>query len=211
VASQWYVSGTTLPVGTDAAIKAKIIKKFELKGTIGTTPVKLTATGLSCTACKITNAVVTSGTTPVAMGKGKIKFTGVTVDLPNENCTVRNETKTGEIGVIETKALEVHADFMNTANTVAYQQFFPESGSVFATIRLEGGECAAIAGSYNVTGTVFSKAINATGVNAVSQENEFSPAIQTEAGAVLSLGANPAELTGTGAFELESAAEYNAH
>jgi hypothetical protein len=122
---------------------------------------------------------------------------------------VRNGTKTGEVGVIETKPLQIHFDWIHGVG--AFTQLFPESGSVFATIRLEGGDCAAIAGSYILTGTLFSKAKSDTGVNAVSQENEFSRAIQTEAGAVLSLGANPAALTGSYALELESGAEYNVH
>jgi hypothetical protein len=209
-AAQWYTGaspGTTLPVGTDQAITASIGThpvigaKFELTTSIGGTPIVLTATGLECIGCKITNAVVTSGTTPVAMGKGKIKFTGVTADAPT-GCTVRNTTATGEIGVIETTPLTIHADFMN--GTVAYQQFVPEAGATmnFATIWLGGGNCSGIEGSYNVRGTLFSEAKNPTGVQAATQENVFSQAIQTTAGAELKLGSVKAELTGTGIFSI---------
>jgi hypothetical protein len=209
-AAQWYTgtgSGTTLPVGTDQAITASIGThpvigaKFQLKSEVGTTPIELTATTVKCEGCKITNAVVTSGTTPVAMGKGKIRFEGVTADAPT-GCTVRNETATGEAGVIETKPLVVHADFMS--GTTAYQQFFPEAGATtnFATIFLGGGNCSGIEGPYNVKGTVFSEAKNATGVQAGTQENVFSPAVQTATGAELKLGAKKAELTGTGIFSI---------
>jgi hypothetical protein len=201
-AAEWYTgtgSGTTLPVGTDQAITASIGTKFQLNSSVGGTPVELTATGLECVGCKITNAVVTSGTTPVAMGKGKIKFTGVTADAPT-GCTVRNESSTGTVGVIETKPLVVHADFM--IGSVAYQQFFPETGTNFATIFLGGGNCSGIEGPYNVKGTVFSKAVNATGTQATTQENLFSQAIQTEAGAELKLGSVKAELSGSGIFSI---------
>jgi hypothetical protein len=207
-AAQWYTGaspGTTLAVGADQAITATIGThpvigaKFQLKSEVGTTPIELTATDLECVGCKITNAVVTSGTTPVAMAKGKIRFVGVTADAPT-GCTVRNESATGDVAEIETKPLVVHADFMS--GTAAYQQFFPETGATFATVYLEGGNCTGIAGPYNIKGTVFSEAKNATGVQATTQENMFSPAIQTTAGAELKLGAKKAELTGTGIFSI---------
>jgi hypothetical protein len=209
-AAEWYTGaspGTTLPVGTDQAITATIGThpvigaKFRLSASIGGVPIEFTATGVGCVGCKITNAVVTSGTTPVAMAAGVIKFTGVTLDTPT-GCTVRNETATGPVGVIETKPLTVHADFMS--GTVAYQQFFPTAGATgtFATIYLEGGNCSGIAGPYNVKGTLFSEAKNATGVQAATQENVFSQAVQTAAGAELKLGSVKAELTGTGIFSI---------
>jgi hypothetical protein len=217
-AAQWYTGaspGTTLPVGTDQAITATIGThpvlgpKFTLHGVISNKPIDLTATGLECVGCSITNAVVTSGTTPVAMGKGKIKFTGVTADEPS-GCTVRNGSETGAVGVVETKALQVHADFMHEGK--AFQQFFPEAGATktFATVYLEGGECKAIAGPYQVTGTVFSEAKLKTGESSATQENVFSPAIQTTTGAELKLGENKAELTGTGIFSIGGTA-FNVH
>jgi hypothetical protein len=216
--AEWYTgsgTGTTLAVGTDlpitAAIKSGTV--FTLKSIIGTKPIELTATGLECVGCNITNAEVTSKAGAAAMGKGKIKFTGVTAMTPS-GCTIRNGSKTGAVETVETKALQVHADWMNEAGTIAYQQFFPETAGseVFATIYIQGtGECESIQGSYNVTGTVFSQAANATGVGAVSQENTFSPAIQTATGGALKLGANAAEFSGSGVFTLENHAEYNVH
>jgi hypothetical protein len=205
-AAQWYTgtgTGTTLAgeqaitasIGTNSEVGAK----FVLKSTIAGKTVELNATGVECVGCKISNAEVTSTAGKVAIGKGKIKFSGVTAVKPT-GCTVRNKTETGTAGVIETNALEVHADWMES--TTAFQQFFPESGTTFATVYLGGGECEAIEGPYNVTGTVWSQAANATGVQEASQANTFSPAIQTKAGAELKLGANKAELTGTGVFSI---------
>lgn len=214
-AAEWYTGaspGTTLSgdtainatIGTDPVVGAK----FKLTSAVAGTPIELTATGLECVGCQITNSVVTSGTTPVAMGKGKIKFTGVTADAPT-GCTVRNETSTGTVGVIETKPLTVHADFMS--GTVAYQQFFPETGTNFATVYLGGGGCAGIEGPYNVKGTVFGKAANATGVQATTQSISFGPPIQEVAGAELKLGSVKAELTGTEYPSLTSGSAFGIH
>jgi hypothetical protein len=207
-AAEWYTGaspGTTLSgdqaitvsIGTDPVVGAK----FQLKSTIGTTPIEITATGVQCVGCQITNSVVTSGTTPVAMGKGQLKFTGVTADAPT-GCTVRNENATGTVGVIETKPLALHADFMS--GTAPYWQLFPQAGvtTPFATFYIDDGNCVGISGSYDLKGTVFGQAANATGVQAATQGNKFSPAIQSETGAELKLGSAKAELTGTAIFSI---------
>jgi hypothetical protein len=68
---QWYVGGTTVAVGRDLTLKGKITQKIVIGGSAGRTGVKVTATGLSCSACKITNGVVTSDTTPTVMAMGR--------------------------------------------------------------------------------------------------------------------------------------------
>lgn len=207
-AAKWYTGSTEAGVKELTETKAITAKvgshpvigsKFELNGTIGTNnvPLKLTATGLECSGCTIKNAEVTGKAGKVAVGEGKIKFTSVTVDEP-VNCTVSDEN--GVAGQVITKALTVHADWMHEGK--AYQNFFPTTGTVFATLKLAGTGCSAIAGSYNVTGTVYSEAVNKTGVFKTAQNNIFSPAIQTTTGAELKLGGKKAELTGTGIFEL---------
>jgi hypothetical protein len=211
-ASQWY-SGTTA-AGVSAVSGAQTIKAkmgttagigtvFKLTANIGGTPLEFTATGLECVGCIIANEAVTGKTEPVATGKGTIKFTGVTVMTPT-GCTVRNG-EGGTIGVVETKPLTVHADFMHEGK--AFQQWFPTTNSTFATLFIEGGGCIAIKGPYQVTGTLFSEAVNLTGTMAQEQAIKFSSAIQTTTGAALKLGANAAELTGTGIFEVPNAKE----
>jgi hypothetical protein len=210
-AAEWYTGatgGTTLAkdleVKASIGVHPEIGEKFTLHSTIGKQSIDLTATGVECIECFITNEKVTSNTTTaVAMGKGKIKFTGVTAMEP-EGCTVRNKNATGTIGVVETTPIFVHADFMHEGK--AFQQWFPQSGAgtTFATIYIEGGKCEAIEGPYNVTGSVFSEAKNPTSTFATTQEIVFSQAIQeTAAGTTggLSLGTNAAQLTGTGKFK----------
>jgi hypothetical protein len=206
VGAQWYVNGVTL--NQDLAVKGKLKSKFTVLSTIGGKQVHFTATGLDCVACVITNAAVTGNTAKTAIAKGRIKWTGVTLDSP-KGCTVRNKTETGAVEVLETTSLVIHFDWM--IGTKAYAQFMPESGSTLATAYLEGGECAAIEGPYNLTGTLFGKASNETGVEAVEQGFEFSPAIQTETGAALKLGSNAAELSGAAGLELESGSAFGAH
>jgi len=204
-AAEWYTGaspGTTLTgdqaitasIGTHPGIGAK----FRLISVIGI-DIELTATGVECIGCQITNSAVTEKIPAVAIGKGKLKFTGVTADAPT-GCTVRNENSSGQVGVVETKPLTVHADWMEESK--AFQQWFPQSGTVFATFYVEGGGCAAITGSYNLKGTLFSEAKNATGVQAAVQEVVFSPAIQTTTGAELKIGTQRADLTGTIAFSI---------
>jgi|GEM_PF-2694480 len=224
VAAQWYTGAgpTTLAVGTTKTVTGKVAehpvigKKGELTTTIATLPVKLTSTGFECVGCTIQNKAVngkkeTEPTTTekanvIAYGSGKIKFTGVTVDEP-VNCTVKS-SETGTAGVIETKDLVIHGDWMDTnkENSKAFIQFLPKAGptAAFASFFLEGEGCKAIKGTYNVTGSVFGESANNTGVGAVTQNLTFSPAVQTTTGAQLKVGANTANFTGTGAFSLSS-------
>jgi hypothetical protein len=205
-AAQWYTGaspGTTLAgeqaLTTSIGEYPELGKKWTWHWSFFGLTIHITVTGLECVGCKISNAEVTAKAGKIAIGRGKLKFTGVTAMAPS-GCTIRNATETGTVGVIETKPMVVHADWMNT--TKAYQQFFPETGSSFATIYIEGGGCEAIEGPYNLTGTLFGEAKNPTGVQAGTQEVVFSPAIQTAAGGELKIGTTPFEMTGTGAFSI---------
>jgi hypothetical protein len=204
-AAQWYTgSGTGTTLAGDQALTATvgthptIGTKFQLLAEIGATPFTLTATGLECVECKITNAEVTSRAGKVAMGKYKIKLTGVTVDTPT-GCTVRNGAG-GAVGVVETKPLVIHADWMHEGK--AFLQFNLESGSSFGTVYIEGGNCAGFSGPYSIKGSLFAEAKNATGVQASSQELVFSQAIQETTGAELKLGSKKLGLTGTAIFSI---------
>jgi hypothetical protein len=207
--AEWYIGaspGSTLTEDRGLSASAKSGTTFTLHGTISGTSVDLTMTGLECVECKITNSPVTEKSGAVAMGKGKLKFTGVTVDTP-VGCTVRNGSSSGSVGLIETKPLVFHADWMHEGKW--FQHWFPASSNVIATFLLEGGSCP-VAGTYNLKGTVFSEATNNTGVQAVAQEFVFSPVIQTTAGAEMTLGPNAAELVGTGVFSAGGIA-FGAH
>jgi hypothetical protein len=196
-AAQWYTgtgTGTTLSGGQGITVDLGLGKTFSLRGVVAGKAVTLTATGVECLSCFITNSEVTSKAGKAAFGQGQIRFTGVTADLPR-GCTVR-EKETGPAGTITTKNLVVHADWM--IGSVAYQQFLPESGSVLATVFLEGGECEAIEGIYSVTGTLFSEATFWTGTQTDPQSIAFSSAIQAATGGALKLGSNAAEFSGIG-------------
>lgn len=208
--AEWYIGaspGSTLTEDRTLTAAVAAGTSFTLHGTVSATGVDLTMSGLECVGCKITNAPVTEKAGAVAMGKGTLKFTGVTADLPT-GCTVRNGSSTGAVGVIETKPLILHADWMHEGKW--FQHWFPASGTVIATIWLEGGNCAPIAGAYNPKGTVFSEAKNNTGVQAASQEFVFSPVIQTTAGGEMTFGTSVAELAGTGVFSAGGIA-FGAH
>jgi hypothetical protein len=220
VPAQWYTGTTaagvtTLPVGTSQPVTATVGNHLEigtkgrLKGTIGEKAIEITSTGIECVECKIENkaAVTTGKPNVVAYGTGKIRFTGVSVDSP-KSCKVTSEEKDKSGNPIEgqilTKSLVIHGDFMDNevpTNQHAFIQFLPaEAKTIFAQFTLEGGECEAISGPYNVTGSVFGESKLNTGEAAASQELLFSPAIQKTAGAELKLGGNLAEFTGTGIF-----------
>ncbi len=202
--AEWY-TGTApgMTLNEDRALTATvgshpvIGNRFSLFTEVGGISLDLTMTGLECVACKITNAEITNKAGAAAMGKGKLKFTGVTADNP-EGCTIRNGSSNGTAGTIETKPLVFHADWMHEGKW--FQQWLPEAGHVYAVIWIGGGGCASIEGAYELTGTLFSEAKNATGVQAAAQEFIFSPAIETTTGAELKFDANPAELTGIGVF-----------
>jgi hypothetical protein len=213
-AAEWYTgtteAGVTTLVGSKVinaavAVHPEIGSKGRLKGTVGANkvPITITSTGISCVECTIENKEVTGKAGKVAYGSGKIRFTGVTADTPT-GCTVSSEA--GVAGEILTRKLVIHGDWMAEGNEHAFIQFIPEAGetAAFAQLKLSGGECTAIAGPYNVTGTVFGESVNNTGKAATAQQAVFSPAIQTTAGASLKLGGNAAEFTGTGSFSLAS-------
>jgi hypothetical protein len=213
-AAQWYLGtapGTTLALGTSKAMEGKATENGVLKTEIGGLPVELESTAFKCEGCKIENKAVTSLTPPIAYGEGKILFENVTVKKP-VGCTVTGETGAGKI---LTKQLTIHADWMDTTagNEHAFVQFIPAAGAstTFAQFELSGGECAAIGGKKNVTGSVFGESTNNTGVAAESQVIKFSEAIQTTSGGGLFVGIKPATFKGAGSFNLTSKELFNIH
>src|SRR5262249_52870385 len=138
----------------------------------------------------------------IAFGSETLRFTGVTVDTP-KNCTVISED--GVVGNLLTKPLFLHADWMDKdAPAKAFIQFIPQKGAVasFAQFELGGAGCAGIAGKKNFTGSLFGELKAGTNVLLREHEIEFSPTIQTTAGAGLFVGLKPAVVTGTTGFSL---------
>jgi hypothetical protein len=204
--AEWYTgagAGVTLAGEQNLTASIKSGTTFTLMTTILGTTVHLTATGVECVGCKISNAEETSKAGAIAIGKGNLKFTGVTAMEPT-GCTVRNGSSTGAVGVIETKPLIVHGDWMVAGNEKGYQQFIPQAGATanFATVWLGGGNCTAIEGPYNVKGTAFTRSANNTGVSEATQEASINAAIQSETGGALTLGENPVELVGSAVFSI---------
>jgi hypothetical protein len=93
--------------------------------------------------------------------------------------------------------------------STAVQQFVPVSGTSFAAFELEnsGGTCA-VAGLYNVTGTLFTDGTEATGTFGKSHAANTSPTIQANDGGALTIGSQAAELTASGSFALSSGKEW---
>jgi hypothetical protein len=186
----------------------------ELITKVGETPLVLKSTGLECIECTIKNEEreILEGEKKVkksvAVGNGKLKFTGVTVASPSA-CAVSG-------GSVTTVPLEVTAYFMNTRDFIKegkeftelqnWVLFHPASGNTFATVTLtKGTGTCPISGSYIVSGTVFVKSNNSTGVYAVNQTVTSSGTLNAEAGGSLKFGEASAELNGTGTFSLSGA------
>jgi hypothetical protein len=211
---EWYTGaspGTTLAGSVTATATVAehpvLGSKGTLKGTIAGQSVGMTLIGTSCVECKIENKELTSKAGKIAYGSGKLRFTGATVDTPS-GCTVSSEA--GVVGEILTRKLTIHADWAVAGSEKVFVQFIPEAGAAaaIAQFRLAGGQCEAIEGPYNITGTLFAESKNNRGVFAAAQGLVFSPAVQTTTGAALKLGGNPAEFTGSENFALSGGAQF---
>jgi hypothetical protein len=181
----WEVGTTKFTSGQTEAVKTEQIGTAKFTSTVLGETLELTGTGVEAIEGKLTQTG--TGATGVAGATGKLKFTGVTVMLP-VGCVSATS--------IETTALTAVAAMGNTVATEnsVYVKFTPTSGTVFATIKLT--ECAA-AGSYQVKGNLYAKAVNATGVLGKAQRIDSSGAINESQGGALTLGTNVATLEGS--------------
>jgi hypothetical protein len=162
----------------------------ELVTTVGETPLVLKSTGLNCLECRIENSGGLAG------GSGKLEFTGVTVATPS-TCAVSG-------GKVTTLALTSRHWFH--IFHFWYTGYRPRTGTTFATVTLkEGSGSCPLSGSYIVSGSVWVRGNNETGVYAVSQTFTSSGTINSEAGGELKFGSKNAELNGTGTFSLSGA------
>lgn len=169
-------------VTAEIATNPSVGKTFIIKTKISGTTIELAATGISCVSCTIFNE---GGG---ARGRGKTRFTGVTVKTPS-TCKVKE-------GAIMTNELTVDATYMEGSKPL--RLITPTTGEAFATVTLEKGTgTCAITGSYIVKGSIFSEGTLATGVYKTEQPSTFSPSINSAAGGALKFGAEPAELTGS--------------
>jgi hypothetical protein len=206
-AAQWFKGGTALGEG-NTGIEGQATENGILKSEIGSTKIKLQSTAFSCSGCNIYNKAITGKAGTVATGSGKIVFENVTVLEPS-GCTVKGET--GVVGTLPTKTLSIHGDWMdtNTENKKAFIQFLPPAETTtFVQFELTGGECAAISGKRNVSGSLFSESVNNTGVEAAEQEGIVSAPVQSTSGAALFLGTKAALLTGKAKFKLTAGGTY---
>jgi hypothetical protein len=188
----WTIEGVTLSGSESVSSTGSVT----LITKVGTTKLELNATGINCLSCTISN----SGGS--AVGSGTLEFTGATVETP-PTCKVKNPS--GTTGIIKTKALEVKADYMiGTANYILFKP--AGTSSLFTEVELvKGTGGCPIAGPYTVTGEVFVKSINGTGVDEAIQKVESSGAINDEASGKtepLLFGGMKAELIGTASFAL---------
>jgi hypothetical protein len=201
VPKQWYV-------GTPGKLLSgsKTVNVKSAGGTftteVGKTKYKLHSTGVSCVGCIIEN----SG--GHAIGSGKLKFEGVTVEEP-AGCSVAS--------TIETASLSVTADWMESVlvenpetheletvtTSTNYVKFVPTAGEAteFATVKITG---CALATTLVPKGSVFARTVNATGVLAAEQPVESSEAINATAGGNLHVGTKNASLTANATFTLAS-------
>ena len=193
---KWYTGaspGTELSGSAEA--KTSQVGSSTFETTVSGVAIKLHSTNTECVECKIEN----SGGT--AVGSGKAKFTGVTVQEP-ATCSVASS--------ITTTKLTWKADYM--IGTVNYILFEPAAGSTtaMATIELTGASCP-IKTAIVPKGTVFVKMQNTTGTQAAEQKVNLSAAINTTAGGTLHVGEEPASMSAVTANRLASGSQFGTH
>jgi hypothetical protein len=189
----WVVSGSPLGASESKTVtcaKASGAANFKLAGKVLGSEIELEATGVECLESNISNPG------EFAQDSGKLRFTGVSVVKPVGCSTTATLT---------TNALSTQV-YME--GTTSYDRFAPTSGTTFVPVPITG--CAA-AGTYPVKGTDFGRSPNATGVESAHQKLEFSAAINTTAGGALTLGTEPATLSGEAENTLSPEAPFAAH
>jgi hypothetical protein len=206
VEAEWYTGNPTVTLTNDETVNLKL-GKHQLLGTpgpevktrftvvSGANTYELTATGIECVECKITN-----GTTNAqkAMGEGKIKFTGITVMQPETTCEVAG-------GTVTTNILVWHADYMHGGK--AFVKFEPKAGAATAFVTVQIVDCP-LSTPLVVKGTVFGEAANNTGVAAKEQAITFSEAIHKTTASTINVGGKTAILEGQAIATLASGAEF---
>jgi hypothetical protein len=185
--ANWFVNGSKLAATATPTVANKTGTTAKFVTEVAGQPVELTSTAVTCEECSISNS-------PAASGKGFLKFTVSEVMKPT-GCTLSS---------VKTKKLVVSADYME--GEAAMVKFTPEAGETagFATFELGGGGACPLAGTpITPKGVVYGKAVNKTGVEAASQEVNFSPTINSNAGGSLKVGEKAATLEATAVVSVE--------
>jgi hypothetical protein len=185
-ASNWEIGGTKFTAGQTEAVTGAAVGSTTLESKVLGSALQITYSDHETVETELT----ASGTHRLNV----TKYASASVVQPAGCKTTPLELKsvTGAAGMGNTEA---------TKGGV-YVKFAPNSGEVLGTLKLT--ECAA-AGSYQVKGNFFVKAVNGTGVNAVKQEYQSSGAINSSQGGALTLGKESATLTGTVGISLSGA------
>lgn len=192
--SNWFVVSKTpepLESGETREAKCSAAENFLLTSHIFGVMVKLEATGLECV-----SGWVIKQEGEHAIATGQLKFTGVSVNVPN--CTVSS---------ITTNALTAK---IYMEGTTVYTRFEPTTGTELATVNVTGKKCP-LAGNLPLTGTLFGRASSATLTEATNQQLTFSSAIQETAGGSLAFAGEKAQITGEANNELVSGSDFGAY
>ncbi|HXF32404.1 MAG TPA: hypothetical protein VN522_12870 [Solirubrobacterales bacterium] len=166
------------------------------KGTILASEAELTATGLSCTG-KLWNEGF--GESEMAVGKGPLSFTGITINKPT-GCKLNGEANGS--AKLTTETLQLAVDMHGTNAEPSVETPIPvvtisSMGETIAKVKLTG--CAA-EGTYPVRGGVVGEGGNSTGVSAHNHPTVFN--MTTNEASTLTLAGNPATITGKANNEL---------
>jgi hypothetical protein len=213
----WSSGGTAFGIteATGKTPNCSAATNFVLKGIILSLPAELTATGVSCSG-KLWNDV--SSGTSMAVGKGTLSFSGITVNKP-AGCKLNGEANGSAKLTTEKLTVDVqmtHSDVRLTEpeHVTAFTgdlviapapvTTLKPVGEKSATIQLTG--CAA-EGNFKATGSVLGEAQNDTGVSAVNQKLVFNTMTnEINEGTSLVLAGSPATVTGTVNNEIGGAA-----
>jgi hypothetical protein len=174
---------------TAKAVTCTNVGTLTLKSTVLGSPTTLTASGVSCVSASLENTTVEG--VAMAVGHGKLKFTGVKVTEP-AGCSVAETLETEELEI----ALD-HHDIEKPEGSGTFETTlkpfitFRPKGEKFISIKITG---CSIAGTYPVKGFTTATAANDTGVKASPQLLKFNTE-SNEAGE-LKLGTEPATITG---------------
>lgn len=184
----------------------KAATEFVLEGTVGSTPIKISAKKLSGESTKIKQ----EGTAAKDSGKlifSELKLSEPATCTPPEKITtsaLKSELVTKTKGALRTEK-ELSEGKEGQIPSGLTDKFQPAEGEVFASFKL-GGSCA-IAGTVIQVKT--SKGLyaetNPLATYTPEQPLKFSPLINANAGGNLFTGANPAKLTGEGVNTLSGA------
>lgn len=184
----WWKGSTEVTEGIANGLPIKCgLKGSELtiSTTAGTLPLKLKATGVSCSSAKIYNQ---NAEGIMGLATAVLEFTGVSLVEPEPTKCAASKA------AIETKSLfgQLYMD-----GSKSDLKLTPTAGASAAigTFEITGAGCP-VAGIYKITGSVFGQEELETGHLAVTQNLSFSKTINETAGGSLLIGGKAASIQG---------------